>query len=231
VYTESIPIVSAAQAKNSLAAALQYAEIGFSVLPLKGKVPSLNAWSQYQVEPATFDEIHSWHRAGLLENVGIVCGAVSNNLVVLDLDGPAGYPAFAAMFPHLAETFTVATGGGVGQHVYLFADELPDTVRAMKTPIGHLELRAGGCQIVAPPSIHPDTGQPYTIMNAVDILRVPDLADLVTWIEAFKPQTQPAQQSEWRPPANLPTGDNNLNPRVVQALTQHFHAQGFKQYG
>ncbi len=76
---------------------------------------------------------------------------------------------FAAMFPHLAETFTVATGGGVGQHVYLFADELPDTVRAMKTPIGHLELRASGCQIVAPPSIHPDTGQPYTIEKALDI--------------------------------------------------------------
>jgi len=230
VYTESIPIVLAAQAKNSLTAALQYAEIGFSVLPLKGKIPSLNAWSQYQVEPATFDEIHSWHRAGLLNNVGIVCGAVSNNLVVLDLDGPAGYPAFAAMFPHLAETFTVATGGGVGQHVYLFADELPDTVRAMKTPIGHLELRAGGCQIVAPPSIHPDTGQPYTVQNVFDILRVPDLADLVAWIEAFKPQ-QPVQQAEWRPPANLPTGDNNLNPRVVQALAQHFHTKGFKQYG
>jgi len=230
VYTESIPIVSAAQAKNSLAAALQYAEIGFSVLPLKGKIPSLNAWSQYQVEPATFDEIHSWHRAGLLANVGLVCGAVSNNLVVLDLDGPAGYPAFAAMFPHLAETFTVATGGGVGQHVYLFADELPDTVRAMKTPIGHLELRANGCQIVAPPSIHPDTSQPYTILNELDVLRVPDLTNLVAWIEAFKPQ-QPVQQSEWRPPSNMPTADNNLNPRVVQALAQHFHAQGFKQYG
>ena len=230
MHSESIPIVSAAQAKNSLTAALQYAEIGFSVLPLKGKIPSLKAWSQYQVEPATFDEIHSWHRAGLLANVGVVCGAVSNNLVVLDLDGPAGYPAFAAMFPQLAETFTVATGGGVGQHVYLFADELPDTVRAMKTPIGHLELRANRCQIVAPPSIHPDTGQPYTILNEFDILRVPDLADLVAWIEAFKPQ-QPVQQSEWQPPANLPTSDNNLNPRVVQALTQHFHAQGFKQYG
>ncbi len=230
MYTESIPIVAAAQAKNSLTAALSYAEIGFSVLPLKGKIPSLKAWTQYQVEPATFDEIHNWHRVGLLENVGIVCGAVSNNLVVLDLDGPAGYPAFAAMFPHLAETFTVATGGGVGQHVYLFADELPDTVRAMKTPIGHLELRASGCQIVAPPSIHPDTGQPYTIEKVLDVLRVPDLADLVTWIEAFKPQ-QPVQQSEWRPPANLPASDNNLNPRVVQALSQYFHSQGFKQYG
>jgi hypothetical protein len=230
VYSDDIPIVRAAQAKNSLTAALHYAEIGFSVLPLKSKIPSLKAWSQYQVEPATFNEIHSWHRAGLLENVGIVCGAVSNNLVVLDLDGPAGYPAFAAMFPHLAKTFTVATGGGVGQHVYLFANELPDTVRAMKTPIGHLELRANGCQIVAPPSIHPDTGQPYRIEKALDILRVPDLADLVTWIEAFKPQ-QPVQQSDWRQPANLPTGDNNLNPRVVQALAQHFHSLGFKQYG
>jgi predicted transcriptional regulator len=230
VYLESIPIVRAAQAKNNLTAALLYTEIGLSVLPLRGKIPSLKAWSQYQIEPATFDEIHSWHRAGLLENVGIVCGAVSNNLVVLDVDGPAGYPAFAAMFPHLAETFTVATGGGVGQHVYLFADELPDTVRAMNTPLGHLELRANGCQIVAPPSVHPDTGQPYKIEKALDILRVPDLADLVTWIEAFKPQ-QPTQPTEWRPPAHLPVGDNNLNPRVVQALAQHFHSLGFKQYG
>lgn len=230
MYTESIPIVVAAQATNSLAAALHYAEIGLSVLPLRGKIPSLNAWSQYQVEPATFDDIHRWHRAGLLENVGIVCGAVSNNLAVLDLDGPAGYPAFAAMFPHLADTFTVATGGGVGRHVYLYADALPDTVRAMKTPIGHLELRVNGCQVVAPPSVHPDTGQPYTVENARDILRVPDLADLVAWIEAFKPR-QPVQPTEWRPPTHLPAGDSNLNPRVVQALAQHFHAQGFKQYG
>jgi predicted transcriptional regulator len=228
--SEQTAIVRAAQAKNSLTAALSYAELGFSILPLKGKKPSLAAWSQHQVEPAIFDEIHAWNRAGLLENVGIVCGAVSNNLVVLDTDGPAGYPAFVAMFPHLAETFTVATGGGVGKHVYLFADVLPDTVRAMNTPIGHLELRANGCQVVAPPSAHPDTGQPYRVEKFLDILRVLDLADLVAWIEAFKPQPV-TQHTEWRPPTNLPVSDKNLNPRVVQALAHYFHAQGFKQYG
>jgi hypothetical protein len=224
VYTEAVPIVRAAQAKNSLAAALQYAEIDFSVLPLKGKIPSLHAWSQYQVEPATFDEIHNWHRAGLLENVGIVCGAVSNNLVVLDLDGPAGYPAFAAMFPHLAETFTVTTGGGVGRHVYLFADALPDTVRAMKTPIGHLELRANGCQVVAPPSIHPDTGQPYRVEKALDILRVPDLSS-VAWIEAFKPQpTVSITVAAPRPPLVMRTST------AVRQGAGSIFSPGFKQW-
>ncbi|MCI0711851.1 MAG: hypothetical protein L0154_16970 [Chloroflexi bacterium] len=42
--------------------------------------------------------------------------------------------------------------------------------------------------MAAPPSIHPTTGQPYRIEQAFDILRVTDLADLATWIEAFKPR-------------------------------------------
>jgi hypothetical protein len=232
VSSEGIPIVQAAQAKNCLTAALSYAEMGLSVLPLRGKIPSLKAWSEYQVEPATPNEIYTWHRTGLLENIGLVCGSVSHNLVVLDLDGPAGYPAFAAMFPHLSETFTVATGGGVGKHVYLSVDILPDTLRAMNTPIGHLELRAGGCQIVAPPSVHPGTGNLYTVEKALDILHVPSLSGLFAWIYAFKQQAKPLPPSEaWRPPANLPMSGRTLNPQVLQELALHFQVLGYKQYG
>jgi hypothetical protein len=100
------------------------------------------------------------YRQGILQNIGIVCGVASGNLVVLDLDGAAGYPAFAASFPHLAETYTVATGGGVGRHVYFRVEQMPPSVKAMNTPIGNLELCGEGRQVVAPPSLHPITGQP-----------------------------------------------------------------------
>src|SRR5690606_38365368 len=152
-----------------------------------------------------------------MKNIGIVCGKVSGNLLVLDLDGAAGYPAFAATFPALAETYTVASGGGVGKHVYFAVERMPTSVKAMGTPIGHLELCGEGRQVVAPPSIHPTTGQPYRVERALDILRVPDLADLTAWIESFKSR-QPVR--EWHPPTrmNFPTGDAPLNPRVIDAI-------------
>ncbi|MEO1165166.1 MAG: bifunctional DNA primase/polymerase, partial [Chloroflexota bacterium] len=114
------------------------------------------------------------------------CGVVSGNLVVLDLDGAAGYPAFAATFPHLTQTYTVATGGGIGKHVYFRVQALPESIKAMNTPIGHLELCAEGRQIVAPPSVHPITGTAYQIEVEADILQVETLADLSDWIESFK---------------------------------------------
>ncbi|MBZ0304974.1 MAG: bifunctional DNA primase/polymerase, partial [Anaerolineae bacterium] len=143
------PIVQAAQSGSIYEAAQGYTAQGMRVISLNGKRPALNGWKEYQQHKATATEIEIWHKNGLLENIGIVCGEVSDNLVVLDLDGAAGYPAFAATFPHLAQTYTVATGGGVGKHVYFRVDTLPPSVKAMNTPIGNLELCGEGRQVVA----------------------------------------------------------------------------------
>lgn len=219
-------IVQAAQSKSVYEAALAYEEIGFSVLPLKGKRPAIRSWIDRQHSAATALNIEVWHQAQHLQNIGIVCGALSGNLVVLDLDGAAGYPAFAAQFPELAETYTVATGGGTGKHVYWHVEKLPDTVKAMSTPIGHLELCANGRQVVAPPSIHPDTQKQYVVEKPLAILHVPNLDDLVGWIESFKAKVidQP-----FRPAHHNPNGDAIINPAVIRAIESHFISQGFKQ--
>ena len=161
-----------------------------------------------------------------------MCGAVSDGLTVLDFDGVAGYPAFAAKFPALVQTFTVATGGGVGRHVYLLADEVPPTTRALDTPLGHIELRSSGTYVVAPPSMHPDTTQPYTVEKPLDMLRVADLRDVLRWIEAFK---RPAvKQPEWQPPrrlpANVPSNGGTLNPRLIEAVAKELLGRRFKQH-
>ena len=224
------PIVRATQANTIYETAQAYATIGLSIIPLKGKRPALKSWKGYQQRRATQIEIEGWHKQGLLENIGIVCGKVSSNLVVLDLDGVAGYPAFVATFPQLAQTYTVATGGGVGKHVYFYVEQMPTSVKAMSTPIGHLELCGGGRQVVAPPSIHPTTGKPYTIDMATDILFVHDLNALVKWIDSFKPREQ---ASRWQPPAkkDFSAGDATINPRVVDAIAHELTRRNFKQQG
>lgn len=219
------PIVRAAQQKTVLSAALAYAALEISVIPLNGKRPALKSWTQFQRERADEQTIRSW----TFDNIGIVCGAVSGSLVVLDLDGAAGYPAFAATFPALAETYTVASGGGVGKHIYFYADSLPASVKAMGTPIGNLELCGEGRQVVAPPSSHPITGQPYRVEQERDILCITDLAELAAWVEAFKPR-QPSR--EWQPPKICaPTDGAPLNPRVIDEIVQALAGRGFKQHG
>jgi len=222
-------VVQAAQSGNLLGAAIAYAKIGFSVLPLHGKRPSCPNWKQYQCQSANIRTINQWHQDKLLQNVGIVCGAVSNNLVVLDLDGAAGYPAFAATFPHLAETYTVATGGGVGKHIYWQVDELPPAIKAMNTPIGNLEICAEGRQVVAPPSIHPVTKQPYIMEKPLDIQQVADLKEVVAWIESFKNKSAPVRH--WQPPQNLPLSGGDLNPRLVEEVGRYFVGRGHKLHG
>ncbi|MCA9904193.1 MAG: bifunctional DNA primase/polymerase, partial [Anaerolineae bacterium] len=226
---EQPPIIRAAQASSLFAAAEAYALLGFSVLPLIGKRPALPSWTAFQTVAASGLTIADWHRAGLIQNVGLICGAISRNLVVLDLDGAAGYPAFAATFPHLTDTFTVATGGGVGRHVYFYTDRLPLSLKAMGTPIGNLELCANGRQVVAPPSIHPVTGQAYRVEQPLDILRVPHLDDLATWIESFKPR-EPAP--EWKPP-RVPTisGNDRINQRLLETICRQLEGRGFKPHG
>ena len=87
--------------ENMLEAALAYYNAGLCVVPLKGKRPAVSSWKQYQKTRSSEIDIHRWAKEGLLQNIGIVCGKVSGNLVVLDFDGPAAYAAFAALFPML----------------------------------------------------------------------------------------------------------------------------------
>jgi hypothetical protein len=195
---------------NALDAALAAHHAGLCVIPLNGKRPALGGWKQYQKQRPGEQDIRRWAQEGLLQNLGIVCGAVSNNLTVLDFDGPGAYGAFAALFPPLTQSFTVATGSGKGKHVYLYVDALPPTTRALDTPIGHIELRAEGTYVVAPPSIHPVTKARYVVEKPLAILRVADLDKLVRWIEAFKPTA--GQQRPWQPPRHLPSQDGAIVP-------------------
>lgn len=221
-------IVQASQTSDCYKAALAYKQQGLSVLPLKGKRPFLPSWTEFQSRTASEDEIKAWQRDGLLHNVGIVCGSVSNNLVVIDFDGLATYSAFTTLYPALTETFTVRTGSGQGMHIYLYVDSQPATAKAMDTPIGNIELRSDGSQVAAPPSVHPVTGNRYMVEKPLRIKRVPELDDVLAWIASFK-ANQP-KKSSWRPPRNFPS-EGNINPEVINAIADQLRGRRHRERG
>ncbi|NUQ07190.1 MAG: bifunctional DNA primase/polymerase [Anaerolineae bacterium] len=179
---ETPTIVKAARSRSSFYAALLYHVCDISVLPCNGKIPAVD-WRALQYRAAGSYQIMKWSDDGLFGNVGVICGAVSDHLVVMDLDGDKAIEAFALTFPELTATYTVRTGSGHGKHLYFYARRLPPTTRVVGTVYGNIELRANGCYVIAPPSIHPVTGIAYALDNAVRPLTVDHLDDVVTWIK------------------------------------------------
>lgn len=177
-------ILLPARAPNLYTAARLYAALGFSVLPCAGKAPAVKYWKPLQERAATARTIDLWHEAGLLTNLGILCGAVSNNLVVIDLDGEKAIQAYLMRFPELQETYAVTSGSGVGMHLYYYVRDLPPTTRVTRIDAGNIELRADGCYVVAPPSIHP-SGKPYTVRYPADILYLQTMQPQVDWIKSL----------------------------------------------
>lgn len=206
--------------------ALELASKGFTPIPLTGKKPLLEGWQK--LRGVTADQITAWDAAGYFKNIGIVCGSASNNLVVIDFDGITGYTWFTEAFPQLVNTMTVATGSGNGMHVYYQVDLLPDSQKVMDiiTEDGekiNIEFKSDGTQVVIPPSIHPDTGNPYAKHINAPIMQLSDLQAVIAWAHSFKPQ-------EWKPPTQY-TGEKNLNRKLLAAIESHFMGQGHKVHG
>lgn len=176
-------ILEAARADSLHAAAVAYADLGFSVIPCYGKIASTPKWETRQTARASRAVIAYWSAQNMLQNVAIVCGAISGNLVVMDLDGTRAVEAFGDHFPALTDTYTVRSGSGHGAHLYYYAETLPPTTRVVSAEVGNVELRANGCYVVAPPSVHPESHQPYVVVNAVPIMRVANMGEVVTWVK------------------------------------------------
>ena len=225
------PIVRAAQSSSILRAALAYAELGLSVVSLWGKRPTV-PWRDLQKRATCPTTIWYWHSTGLLHNVGLICGTASQHLVVLDLDSPESYAALTNTFPTLIDTYTVATGSGHGYHLYWYVTSLPRTLRVLGTPLGNLELRANGCQVVAPPSLHPVTRQPYVVARAAPIRTLPDLMALTKWIYALSGKSWAPRLSQRDFQAySRRRITRSISPQLLSTLTTHFESRGFKQHG
>lgn len=147
-----------------LEAALTYASLGWRVFPLRPR--SKDPATRHGFKDATTDvrQIKSWWTANPNYNVAIATG---NGLTVIDVDDkPEKHPYLGSdvlrdwEFEHgkISETVTAMSGTG-GAHYYY--DTAGWAIPKCESPDLSLDLRGEGGYIVAPPSIHPETGEPY----------------------------------------------------------------------
>jgi hypothetical protein len=76
---------------NLLSTVLSYhQDYGWSLIPVdpETKKPCLRSWKQYQTRRPTKAELSKWFSGGKYTGLAVICGAVSGNLCVLDLDTP-----------------------------------------------------------------------------------------------------------------------------------------------
>ncbi|MHB8481618.1 MAG: bifunctional DNA primase/polymerase [Nitrospiria bacterium] len=131
-----------------------YIKTGFSLVPLNGKIPTVKDWTN--LPKTTLEQALGYEKRG---NFGIRTGPISG-VAVLDVDPKTGGDeSLEKLSLDLNGVPTVRTGSG-GRHFYFAYPSEGLKNSAGKLGRG-LDIRAEGGQVVAPPSIHPDTGKPY----------------------------------------------------------------------
>ncbi len=215
-----------------------YLNEGCAVLPIVAgdKRPALNDWQVYQTCRPREDELRAWFARQEDGALGIVTGAVSNNLVILDFDGDGWEQArdeLLRAFPDLRHSRRVETGSG-RQHIWLRCDDLTGddgqllTRRTFTRPdLGEktaIEVRANGHLTLAPPSLHPEGGRYRFLGEAgTPVVPLPNALALLGWLESWQRKGE-APPREYRPATPLdaarmrPGDDYNARGDVLPLL-------------
>jgi hypothetical protein len=132
--------------------ALQYAQAGLSIVPLRtGEKRPLVHWGEFQRRRPSATELERWGAAWPDAGIAIVCGRVSS-LVVLDEDPRHGGDESLARYPLPVGPIVISGGGG--RHFYFAVNG--ETVPKVAALLPGVDLLGEGSLATAPPSIHPN---------------------------------------------------------------------------
>jgi RecA-family ATPase len=137
-----------------------YESKGLCVIPIKkGAKEPLVKWKEYQNRKPTDVELEEIRKNLSSDeiNIGVVCGKISEGLVVFDFESESLARQIFTKFDELTKkTFVVKSSKGV--HVYFkIKGELPKTEH-----LPGIDLLSEGSLVVLPPSLHP-SGVRYTV--------------------------------------------------------------------
>lgn len=140
-----------------------YHKQGITVIPVKekDKRPNISTWADYQHMQPDDKKIQFWLDQGKFENIGIVCGIASNNLVVIDIDDETIVEKIGIDLKKVHDQGNWVVKTGKGYHIYCKHKDNPEDTK--KHDDLHIEYRANACYVVAPPSVHP-SGHQYEFL-------------------------------------------------------------------
>ena len=201
-------------ASDILKAAISYAGLGLSVIPVNPstKTPFVS-WRNHQAERAELSTIRSWWQQFPEAGVGIVTGPVSD-LLVVDIDTKDRQVLEGR---HLPVTPIAATPRGEHRYFrYPRGSRIPSSVNLLPS----VDMRADGGYVIAPPSQNGDRKK-YQWVDGLSFDEVP-LADCPEWLLALG-QYSPVVQNGGGVHSNnitmYPKGDAPITGTILEALT------------
>ncbi len=153
-----------------LHAALTLAGLGFKVIPLDGKHPFAGSRG-YKDGTTSRRQIKARWAEHPEANVGIVCSSVTGPIVI-DVDGPEGMRA--AQLLGLPHTRTATSGRPHRQHWYFMPPLSGASVKRSLNVKPQLDILGDAGYVVAPPSLHPETGKPYHWTSRAPMVPLPE---------------------------------------------------------
>lgn len=146
-------------------------------------------WVPFQTRLPTDNELVQWFADGE-RNIGIVTGKISG-LVVVDLDGPAGIRSGLDLgISSPIQSITGRPEGG--KHLFF---KYPGELVKNRTDLAPgVDFRGDGGYVVAPPSIHPDTGRSYTWIGNTAGSPLPEFN--CKWLKMNRPGNAPGWIAE-----------------------------------
>ena len=139
----------------------KYWAVGLPAIPLmaRQKRPAIGRWQLFADSFPTIEEQNVWMDTFPDGNIGLPMGA-SSGLVAIDID--TDDPAILRVLNGLLPPSPWVRVGKKGMiKVYRFNGERTTRIKASSGGM-ICEILSKGTQFVLPPSIHPDTGLPYT---------------------------------------------------------------------
>jgi len=156
-----------------------YYELGFNVIPLKGKEAIIKNWSKYTKERIPEDVISKFKERILKENLNIGIITKFNGLLVYDCDSEDLYLFFKEKFKEIfgdyPENKTFVCKTGKGYHVYLKVLEYKNlkgekVIYSKEEGDKKIEIRRKfGGYVVVPPSIHPELNVKYQWIHSDNV--------------------------------------------------------------
>lgn len=214
--------------------ATTYVELGWRLVPIpKGsKAPTGSGWNK----PTRL--VSTPEQAARLNGYNIGLAHVESGTCCLDIDDYEKAEAWAeergVNLPALlcADDAVQIISGKPGRAKLLYRlPECVDWLPTMKEADGGLELRCAtsvgkSVQDVLPPSIHPDTGQPYQWRG--DPRKLPILPDniLSIWLEAAARRAKPAQRPQSADNGVIGRFNTNVHPSIVLERNGYQSAPG-----
>ena len=177
-------------------AAIEYGRAGFRVFPLhdagskKGKQPRIRNWQN--VASADENQIRRWWEKSPKANIGLLTGS-EVGFYALDIDprneGDKSLTKLIEQHGRFPETVKQYTGGG-GCH-FLF--KCPNPQKNRTRVLAGIDIKACKGFIVASPSIHPDTKQPYEWES---FPRKEDIAEPPYWLSDLLSESKPERYNK-----------------------------------